>query len=79
MIRHLAMNVTQDLGLFPAKGGVSDNYIPHMILSQKNWDYEKHCQVEFGAYVQASKINYPNNTNIPSTLDGVYLCPAPSL
>ena len=32
MIRHLSMNVTQNLDLFPAKVGVSDHYIPQMIL-----------------------------------------------
>ena len=40
------MNMPQDLNLFPSKSGVSDHYIPHMILSQKSWDYNKHFQVE---------------------------------
>ena len=45
MICHLAMNVAQNLYRFPANGGVLDNYIPPMIMSQRNWDYKKHCQV----------------------------------
>ena len=50
-----------------------------MILSRRNWDYNNHCRVEFGDYVQASQVNYTNNTNSPRTLDGIYLCPAPNL
>ena len=36
MIRHLVMNVTRNLNMFPAKGGVLDHYTPLMILSQRN-------------------------------------------
>ena len=75
MIRHLAMNGTQHLNLFPTKGVVLYHYIQHMILSQRNLDYNKQFQVEFGAYVQASQVNDPNNTNNHRTLDGIYLCP----
>ena len=50
-----------------------------MIMSHMNWDYNKYYQVEFGAYVQESQFNYPNNTNFPRTLDGIYLCPVPNL
>ena len=49
-----------------------------MILSQKNWDYNKHLQVEFSSYVQASQVNDPKNATHPRTLDGMYLCPAPN-
>ena len=45
MIRHLAMNVTQNLNLFPTNGGVPVHYSLHMILSQRNWDYNKHFKV----------------------------------
>ena len=75
MIRHLAMNGTQILVLFPTKEVVLSHYIQHMILSQSNLEYNKHFQVEFGAYVQASQVNDPNNTNNHRTLDGIYLCP----
>ena len=73
------MNVMQNSNLFPDKGAVSDHYSPYMILSQRNWDHNKHCQVEFGAYVKASQVNSPKNNNRPRTLDGIYLCPAPNL
>ena len=50
MIHHFVINVTQNLNL-PAKEGVLNHYIPHMIPSQSIWDYNKHRQVEFDAYV----------------------------
>ena len=78
IICHLSMNVTQNLNPFPAKGGVSDHYIPNMILSQRNWDYNKIFQVESSDYVKASQVNDPNNTNCTRILDGIYLCPAPN-
>ena len=74
MIYHLVMNVTRSLNMFPAKVGVPDHYSPHTILSQMNWDYNKHCWVEFGAYVQESQAHDPNNTNRLRKLDVIYLC-----
>ena len=78
MIRHLAMNLRLNYNFFPAKGGVSDNYIPKIILSQMYLDYNKHFQVEFGAYVQVPQVDDPKNTNFLRTLDGIYLCPPPN-
>ena len=79
MICHLAMNVTRNLNLFPAKGVVSAHYIPHIILPQRNWNYNKHFQVESCAYVKSSQDNDPKNNNHPRKLDGIYLFPAPNL
>ena len=67
MIHHLTMNVTRNLDLFPSKGGVLDKYSSYMIMSQRNWNYNKK-QVEFGAYVQASQVNDPKNTNSMSKI-----------
>ena len=79
MIHHLAINTTWCLNVFPSKGGVSGNHIPPMILSQSHCYYNKHFQVEFIAYVQASQFNDKKKKNRPRTLDGIYLLPAPSL
>ena len=78
MIRHLAMNMTQNLNPPPSKWGVWAHYSLCMLISHRNWDYNKHLQVEFGTYVQASQANDPKNKNRPRTLDGIYLCPAPN-
>ena len=75
MLRYLAMVSTNQLNLFPAKGGVSAYLSPSMILTGKNLDFEKHCQVPFGAYVQANQENDPTNTQAPRTIDAIYLRP----
>jgi len=75
MLKHLAMVCTQQLNMFPAKGGVSPYLSPHMILTGRSFDYNKHCKIPFGAYVQANNQNQPTNTNAPRTIDCIYLRP----
>ena len=76
MMKYLVMVCTEQLNLFPAKGGISAYYSPHVLMSKKDWDYNKHCQAPFGAYVQAFHEEKPKNTNAPRTLDAIYLRPA---
>jgi hypothetical protein len=45
-----------------------------MILHERNLDYDKHCQIAPGTYVQAHNEPDPSNTNAARTLDGIYLC-----
>ena len=61
------------LNLFPAKGGVSKYYSPRMILTERNLEYEKHCKVPFGAYVQATHETNATNSIAARTLDCIYL------
>ncbi len=75
MLRNLAMEVTKNLNVLPAKGGVSEYYSPHMILKRENFDYNKHCVAACGQYVQANQENDPTNTNAARTIDGIYLRP----
>ncbi len=63
MLRYLSMVCAHQLNLFPAKGGVSAYFSPHVLVGGRNLDFEKHCQVPFGAYVQA---NQENNPKIPT-------------
>ena len=58
---------------------MSAHYSQQNILSQRICYYNKHFQIVFGTYIQASQVNVPNNTNHPSALDGIYLCPVPNL
>jgi hypothetical protein len=62
MLRYLSMVSTHQLNLFPAKGGVSAYLSSYTIMTGRNLDYNKHCQVPFGAYVQANQENKPTNT-----------------
>jgi hypothetical protein len=78
MLQYLAMISTHQLNYFPAKGGISPYFSPHAILTGRPLDYEKHCQIPFGAYVQANNEPNPTNTNAP-TIDCIYLRPFPNL
>ena len=78
MTKRLCVASTDQLNLFPAKGGVSAYYSPHVIMTGQDFDYNKHCQVPFGAHVQANKANDPTNTNAPRTIDAIYLVPMPN-
>lgn len=78
MLRYLAMISTEQLNYFPAKGGISPYFSPYTILTGKTIDYNKHCQMSFGAYVQANNEPSPTNTNAPRTIDCIYLRPFPN-
>ena len=75
MARHLVMDITEKMNAYPAKGGISEYYSPNVIMGGIPWDYKKHCQIEFGAYVQANYEAKPYNTPAPRTIDAIYLCP----
>ena len=79
MIKHLALEKTRKINLFPAKGGVSKYYSPRMIIKQTNVDYNKHIKVGFGSYVQANQENNPSNTPEARTRDAIYLDPVENL
>jgi hypothetical protein len=40
------------LNIFPSTDGVSDTMSPRLIVAGFELDYDKHCQLEFGAYAQ---------------------------
>jgi hypothetical protein len=73
MVKILAMEVTKKLNFFPPKGGISPYYSPRMILHQENLEYNKHCAIAFGTFVQARQEPSILNSQSPRTLDCVYL------
>ena len=75
MLKYLEMVSTQQLNHFLAKGGISEYLSPHMIMSKKNIDYNKHCQHTFRIFVQANQENNPTNMQAPRMIDAIYLCP----
>ena len=75
MIRTLAMIVTDQLGYFPVKNGVSQYYSPRVIMMLPALDYQQNFTVPFGSYVQAHNDTDPRNTPKARTLDGIYLRP----
>ena len=80
MIIEMGKLAAEQLNYFPVKGGVSPHYSPHMTLDGLNLDYEKHCQCNFGAYVQAfAESPDACNSQAPCTIDAIYLRPLPGL
>jgi hypothetical protein len=75
MVKYLAMVQTMLLNLFPVKGGVSKYFSPRAIITNETLDYEKHCKIPFGSYVQATHETKATNSNLPRTLDAIYLRP----
>ena len=75
MIQFLVALCAKQLNFFPAKGGVSQYFSPHVILHRYPVDYEKHCSLGFGTYVQASADRERTNDMRPRTLDAIVLSP----
>ena len=75
MWAHLAMLVTDQLNYFPAKGGASKYFSPHVLLKKMDLDYEKHCKIPFGSYVIANHEHDPKNTPATRGIDCIYLRP----
>jgi hypothetical protein len=61
------------LNSFPACDGVSDTLSPRAIVTGSHIDFNKHCKLEFGAYVQAHKEH--DNTMATQTTGAIALCP----
>jgi hypothetical protein len=73
MAKILTMEYAKKLNFFPPSGGISPYYSPRMTMHQQSLDYEKHCSIPFGTYVQAHTEPDPKNTQHPRTLDCIYL------
>jgi hypothetical protein len=52
-VKILTMDCANKLNFFPPTGGISPYYSPRMIMHQQTLDYEKHCSIPFGTYIQA--------------------------
>jgi hypothetical protein len=73
LIWYLVTTQASKLNLFPAQGGISLYYSLRTILGIPPLDYDKHCAVPFGAYVQANHETNQTNSNAEQTLDAIYL------
>ncbi len=79
MIQYLVMVQTDHLNLFPVKGGISHYYSPWVILGGTLLDYNKHCQVSFGTYIQANHETRVTNSQVAWTINCIYLWPIKNL
>jgi hypothetical protein len=75
MIRHLVMYQTLMLNVFPAKGGISSHYSPHVILGRRHIDFNKHYKFEFGEFVLTHAEPKPSNKGEMRGIDSIYLRP----
>jgi hypothetical protein len=61
------------LNSFPPTGGLSAQFSPRSIILGRPIDYESHCQVGFGSFVQAYSRFDPSNTTRERTTDAIFL------
>jgi hypothetical protein len=73
VIQVLTMESAKMLNYCVPKGGVSKFYSPRMIVTKDNLNYDKHCMIPLGTYVQADHKATFKNDNHPCTLDCLYL------
>ena len=62
------------LNVFPAKPGASGDLNPRELITGCEIDYNKHCQLEFGEFVQAHEEH--DNSMAARTAGALALCPA---
>ena len=72
MVAELIYSCVFWLNSFPARDGVSDTLSPRAIVTGSEIDFNKHCKLEFGAYVQAHKEH--NNTIATQITGAIALC-----
>ena len=75
MLIELIYTSTMWINAFPPKGGVSTELSPRYIMTGIQFDYQKHCQLQFGSYVQAHEEPDPTNTQAARTVGAICLGP----
>ncbi|CAJ1939767.1 unnamed protein product [Cylindrotheca closterium] len=70
----LILRVVKISNYYPAKGGLSEYYSPHMIMHQRMVDASKQFVAEIGAYVHSYGHDTKNNM-AARMIEGVYMGP----
>ena len=76
MIKHLVVASIDKFNLFTAKYGISEYHSPETLVTGKVFDFNKHCQFEFGDYTQANECTDPRNDVRTRCTEGKCLQPA---
>ena len=58
---------------FTSRGGISSTITSQVLITGVGLDHNKHCQLEFGEYVQVYKENNPTNSMQPRTTGAIAL------
>jgi hypothetical protein len=75
MLIELIYSSTLWINAFPPKGGVSSTLSPRNIMTGIQFDYQKHCRLQFGSYVQAHQEPSTTNTQAARTVGAICLGP----
>ena len=75
MIQYLPLQITRNRSMFPKKEGISKYFSPHVLLGKRQVDFKKEYEFSFGDYVQAYVNLDPKNSQLPRSIDAVYLRP----
>jgi hypothetical protein len=75
MIVELINFVVLWLNAPPPSSWVSKTYIPRTSMTGTTFDYNKHCKLPYGAYVETHKMNTPTNTTKERTRAAICLGP----
>ena len=59
--------------MFPRPDGISDMLSPQALMTGMSGDYNHHCHLEFGDYVQSHE-QHDNSMNL-RTIGAIALCP----
>ena len=62
MVAYLVMESAKKLNYFPPVNGISKYYGPCAIIHQEGLDYNKHCIIPFGEYMQAHDGPHPKHS-----------------
>jgi hypothetical protein len=75
MIIELIHFVVLWINTSPPSRGVSNTHSPKTIMTGTTLDYNKHCRLPFGAYVETHEENDPTNTMVEITRGAICLGP----
>jgi hypothetical protein len=73
LIVEIAYNAVFWLNCFPHKDGIQNTLSPRTIVTGTKIDFNKHCKLQFGTYVQMHEQH--NNSLLPRTAGAITLCP----
>jgi len=69
----IAYNAVFWLNCFPHKEGIHTTLSPRTIVTGSKIDFNKHCKLQFGTYVQMHEQH--NNSLLPRMAGAIALCP----
>jgi hypothetical protein len=75
MIIEILANVVLWINAFPPASGVSKTYSPRTIMAGTALDFNKHCQIPFGAYAEVHEDRNITNTMSEQTQPAICLGP----